>query len=237
MTYMSILVKGVSKKFKGKGKVIRALKEVNLEVGEGEIFALLGPNGSGKTTLINVLLTLLTPDQGEVRIFGKDPFSNREVFQHLNFIPADRPYPSLKVEEFMSCYARLYSTTKARAEFLLKKLELGRLRKAACWTLSTGEMTCLMLAKALLNEPKLLLIDEPTLGLDPRMKRVIERVLIELNRGGVTIFFATHDMPEAQRLSTEIAFMRDGIILGIERKEKVVKRYGNVENYWLELGG
>ena len=233
---MAVRLKNVGKKFKSGGKVIWALRGVNLAVELGEIFGLLGPTGSGKTTLIDIILALLIPDEGEVRIFGKNPFIRKEVFRDLNFIPANRPFPNLKVEQFLNCYARFYSAPVGRPKLLLKELGLERLSRAVCWTLSTGEMTCVMLAKALLNSPRLLLLDEPMLGLDPKMRRMIEKILIDLNRKGMTIFFATHDTHTTEKLATKVAFIKDGKILDVGSKEGIVGKFGSIEKYWLKLG-
>jgi ABC-2 type transport system ATP-binding protein len=232
----AIKLVNVNKKFKTKGKLIWALKNVNLEISKGEIFGLLGPNGAGKTTLINIILTILIPDGGRVEIFGKNPFSEKEILRRVNFVPMERPYSHLSVKDFLTCYAKLYKVNLKRVEFLLNLLRLKPLEKKECWMLSTGELSRVALAKALLNKPDLLILDEPTFGLDPKTKKEVRNLLKRLKRGGVTIFFASHDVTEVERLATRVAFIKEGKILDVRKKREIVEKFGSVEKYWLRLG-
>jgi ABC-2 type transport system ATP-binding protein len=232
----AIELENISKKFKTKGKVIWALKKVNLEINKGEIFGLLGPNGAGKTTLINIILTILIPDEGRVKIFGRNPFVDKEILQEVNFVPMERPYSHLSVKDFLTCYARLYRVNLKEVEYLLRKLRLKSLEKKECWMLSTGELSRVALAKALLNKPSLLILDEPTFGLDPKAKEEVRTLLKRLNRNCVTIFFASHDVMEVERLATRIAFIREGEILDVRKKKEIIEKFRSVEKYWLRLG-
>jgi len=233
---LALKAKQISKRFKRKGETIWALRNVSIDVRKGEVFCLLGPNGAGKTTLINIFLSLLIPDEGGVRILGKDPFIEKEVLQHVNFVPLERAESHLKVEEFLLCYAKLYDVDLDRVKLLLKELKLEKFKRYTCWTLSTGEKSRVSLAKALLNAPAILFLDEPMFGLDPKARNEIREILKGLNREGTTIFFASHDMMEVQRLASRIAFIKDGKILEVEEKGRIVKQFGNVERYWLRLG-
>ncbi|MEM5794359.1 MAG: ABC transporter ATP-binding protein [Candidatus Aenigmatarchaeota archaeon] len=228
-------IRDLYKTFKGEESF--SLKNINLEVEEGEFFALLGPNGSGKTTLINILLTIIIPDKGEIKILGKNPFKDKEILQIVNYVPAEKPSSHLKVKDFLNCYAKLYGVEQRRVEKILKDFRISYLRESEGWELSTGELSKVALAKALLNKPKVLILDEPTFGLDPKTKREIHTFLKELNRNGTTIFFASHDMVEVERLANKIAFIKDGKILEVEEKSKLLKKYKTLENYWLRLGG
>jgi len=212
------------------------LKNVNFEVKEGEIFALLGPNGSGKTTLIHIILTITIPEKGEVKIFNKNPFKEKEVLRLVNYVPAEKPSSDLKVKDFLNCYAKLYDVEVGKVKKLLKDFKLFKLRENSCWTLSTGELSKLSLAKALLNEPKILILDEPTFGLDPKTKKEIHSYLLKLNKKGVTIFFATHDMNEVEKLADRVAFIKKGRILNIEKKSKILEKYKSLEEYWMRFG-
>jgi ABC-2 type transport system ATP-binding protein len=232
---LALRTKGISKSFREKGRVVQALRNVSLEVEDGAMFALLGPNGSGKTTLVRIVLTLLIPDRGEVRIFGRDPFKQRSVLGEVNFVPAEKPHPHLSVESFMLSYAKLYEVDESRARALIEEFKLEGLARKPCWTLSTGEASKLSLAKALLNHPRLLLLDEPMAGLDPKAREEIRKRLVGLNREGITIFFTTHDMLEVERLAGRIAFIKQGKVLDVREKQEIVRRFGSVESYWMRL--
>jgi len=229
---LAIEIENLYKTFKGSF----SLSNVNLEVEKGEFFALLGPNGSGKTTLIHTILTILIPDRGSVRILGKDPFKEKEVLQLVNYVPAEKPSSHLKVKDFLNCYARLYGASSRRVEKLLRDLKITYLKESEGWMLSTGEISKVALAKALLNEPKILILDEPTFGLDPKTKKEIHSYLQKLNKKGTTIFFASHDMVEVERLEKRIAFIKNGKILNVEEKNKILRKFKSLENYWLRLG-
>lgn len=233
---LALRVEHLSKKFKQKGRIIWAVKDFNLEVWEREIFALLGPNGAGKTTFINLILTILLPDEGRVEIFGENPFVRKEVLQEVNFVPMERPTSLLTVKNFLVCYARLYGATEEKVEILLKELGLQELKEKVCWSLSTGESSKLLLAKSLLNQPKLLILDEPMFGLDPKARSEIRGLLQKLNEAGTTILFASHDVVEVERLASRIAFIKEGRIMDTRRKDEVVEEFGSVERYWLKLG-
>ncbi|MEM5829213.1 MAG: ABC transporter ATP-binding protein [Candidatus Aenigmatarchaeota archaeon] len=230
----AIEVKGLYKTFREEKTF--SLKNINLEVGFGEFFALLGPNGSGKTTLINIILTILIPDKGKVRILGRNPFKDKDILQLINYVPVEKPSSHLKVKSFLNCYAGLYGIEQQKIEKVLDLLKISYLKEREMWKLSTGELSKIALAKALLNEPEVLILDEPTFGLDPKTKREIHTLLQKLNRSGTTIFFASHDMVEVERLANKIAFIKDGKILEIEEKSELLKKYKTLENYWLRLG-
>jgi len=154
----------------------------------------------------------------------------------LNYVPAEKPSSHLKVKDFLSCYARLYGTSSRRVEKLLTDLKITYLKESEGWVLSTGEVSKVALAKALLNEPKILILDEPTFGLDPKTKKEIHSYLQKLNKNGTTIFFASHDMVEVERLAKRIAFIKNGKILNVEEKDKILRKFKSLENYWLRLG-
>jgi ABC-2 type transport system ATP-binding protein len=197
-----------------------ALRGASLEVPRGAIFGLLGPNGAGKTTLLSILATLVTPDGGTARILGLDVVREaREVRKRLNMASGNASFVwSLRPAEVLTFYGRLYGlhgrALHARVEALIELTELGPHRKTEYNELSTGLKQRLAFAKALLNEPEVLFLDEPTLGLDPDVSVRIRAQVAKLRREkGTTIILTTHYMREAEELCDEIAFIKGGRIL------------------------
>jgi ABC-2 type transport system ATP-binding protein len=197
-----------------------ALRGASLEVPRGAIFGLLGPNGAGKTTLLSILATLLIPDGGTARILGMDVVREaREVRRRLNMASGNASFVwSLRPAEVLDFYGRLYGlhgrALRMRVEALIEVCELGPHRKTQYNELSTGLKQRLAFAKALLNEPEVLFLDEPTLGLDPDVSVRIRAQVARLRREkGTTIILTTHYMREAEELCDEIAFIKGGRIL------------------------
>src|SRR5687767_2053541 len=197
-----------------------ALRGASLEVPRGAIFGLLGPNGAGKTTLLSILATLLIPDGGTARILGMDVVREaREVRRRLNMASGNASFVwSLRPAEVLDFYGRLYGlhgrALRMRVEALIEVSELGPHRKTQYNELSTGLKQRLAFAKALLNEPEVLFLDEPTLGLDPDVSVRIRAQVARLRREkGTTIILTTHYMREAEELCDEIAFIKGGRIL------------------------
>jgi ABC-2 type transport system ATP-binding protein len=197
-----------------------ALRGVSLSVSRGMIFGLLGPNGAGKTTLLSTMATLLEPDQGTVKILGHD--AGREavlVRRRLNMASGNASFVwSMHVSEIVAFYGRLYGLAGAglrrRVETILEFCELTPYQHMSYQELSTGLKQRLALAKALVNEPELLFLDEPTLGLDPDVAARIRRRVADLCRErGMTIVLTTHYMREAEELCDKIAFIKRGQIL------------------------
>ena len=201
-------------------RVTHALRGVTLDVPRGSIFGLLGPNGAGKTTLLSIMATLLLPDSGSVRVLGHDAVREAAVIRRrLNMSTGNASFLwSLRTEEIIAFYARLYglagSSLRRRVDELVELCELGEYRRAMYNELSTGIKQRLALAKSLVNDPELLFLDEPTLGLDPDVSvRVRERVAALRRQRGMTILLTTHYMREAEELCDEIAFIKAGLIL------------------------
>jgi ABC-2 type transport system ATP-binding protein len=201
-------------------RVTHALRGVTLHVPRGAIFGLLGPNGAGKTTLLSILTTLLTPDAGTVTVLGHDAVRDAgAIRRRLNMATGNASFLwSLRTEEIVAFYARLYGLSGAilrrRVDELIALCELGDYRRALYNELSTGIKQRLALAKSLVNDPELLFLDEPTLGLDPDVSvRVRERIAALRRERGVTIVLTTHYMREAEQLCDEIAFIKSGLIL------------------------
>jgi ABC-2 type transport system ATP-binding protein len=197
-----------------------ALRGASLTVERGSIFGLLGPNGAGKTTLLSILATLLVPDGGEARVLGLDVRRDATLLRHRINMASGRPsfLWSLRVEEIIAFYARLYGLAgperRRRVDGLITQYELEPYRHAQYNELSTGLKQRVALAKALVNEPELLFLDEPTLGLDPDVSVRVRRHIADLRRErGVTIVLTTHYMREAEELCDEIGFIKAGRIL------------------------
>lgn len=233
-----IEVKGISKCFKEKGKKFWALREVNLSIREGTIFSLLGPNGAGKSTLLNIMTNVLSATEGEVRVLGKDVSKNIEVLEKIGFMSGDSYFHwSLNARDILNFYGRLYGVgkkvRKRRIEELIKKFDLEKVSRKKFEILSTGERIRLVLAKALIHKPKILLLDEPTTGLDPEMARRVRKLIKRLNKKGVTVVLTSHNMREVEELSDEVGFIYEGRVVDLGTVEKVkMKHFSNYDVYF-----
>jgi ABC-2 type transport system ATP-binding protein len=228
----AISIKGIHKTYPAnrRGKAVHALKGIDLEVEQGTIFCILGPNGAGKTTLISILTTLLFPDEGSGTIYGFDLLRQRNRIREIvNVTSGNANFTdSFSVVENLNYYAMLYGISKAlrkaKIEALLEMFELGPFRHIPFNQLSTGLKQRLALSKSLINDPQILFLDEPTIGLDPQISESIRRELKEINRReGITIMLTTHQMDEAEFLSDRIIFLRQGEIIA-EGKGEELKR-------------
>ncbi|MBI4738537.1 ABC transporter ATP-binding protein [Candidatus Woesearchaeota archaeon] len=227
-----IIVSHVNKTFRTKTQDIKALQNVSFEVEQGEIFGLLGPNGAGKSTLINIMLNLLTPTDGSVLILGEKP--GPRVLSRINVVAGGSEFHwALTPRDILSFYARIYQVTnfKERIAQLASLLKIHHLLDRKFSWLSTGERLRVAFAKAMLNRPKLLLMDEPTLGLDPGIAKDVRAEIQRLNRDtGMTILLTSHYMHEVEQLCNRIAFISKGKIVDIgEVKEVKLKHFGTYE--------
>ncbi len=204
-----IEVKNFSKSF-GKKKVI---EDLSFEVYEGEIFAFLGANGSGKTTTIRSLLGIYGPDSGELLINGEK--YNTGMSSLIGYLPEERGlYTSSRVLETMIYLGQLRGLTadeaRNRARDYLSRVELADKENVEIKKLSSGQQQKIQLGVTIINRPKLLILDEPTKGLDPVNRKLLLDVLLELNKEGSTIIFSTHQMEEAERIANRILMIKDG---------------------------
>jgi len=222
----------------------QALQGVSLTINQGEIFGVLGPNGAGKTTLLNMVSTLLLPDAGDILILGDSVLNSPEkIRRHINLCSGNANFPwSLTVRENLRFYAMLYGlkgrAREAKIDALIESFSLNPYADRRFDEVSTGTKQRMALAKALLNDPPVLLLDEPTVGLDPDIaQRVREYILNYQRKSGCTLVLTTHYMPEAQMLCQRIAFIREGNILALgtpeELKAKVQAK--DMEGVFLEL--
>jgi ABC-2 type transport system ATP-binding protein len=219
-----------------------AVDHIGFQVAPGETVGLLGGNGAGKTTTISMMLGLLKPSSGEVRVLGADMVRHRyKVLHRINFSSpyVDLPH-RLTVRENLIVYAHLYglSLPKTRIRRLIEGLSLEELEKRRIGSLSAGQKTRVALAKALLNEPEVLLLDEPTASLDPDtadwVRSYLERYRME---SGAAILLASHNMGEVERLCSMVLMMRGGRIVDRGTPAGLVQRYGRqtLEEVFLDI--
>lgn len=221
-----VLVRRLCKSYNG----VQALSDLNLTLNKGEILGLLGSNGAGKTTAIHILCGLLTPSSGEVSIFGLSPLTKRhEIAPRINFSSAYVHMPSnLKVIENMTLFARLYNVAQSRQkiQYLLELLGMASLQNRLTGALSSGERTRLNLARALLNDPELLLLDEPTASLDPEMGAHVGKILKNIRKERrIGIVYTSHNMPEVQKLCDRILFLHKGRAIAEGKPEEVLAQF------------
>jgi ABC-2 type transport system ATP-binding protein len=219
-----------------------AVDGVCFTVARGVTAALLGGNGAGKTTTLSILLGLLLPTSGRVEVLGEDMLRHRyRVLPRMNFSSpfVDLPH-RLTVRQNLLIYARLYGLPdrRERIESLARDLQISAFLERPAGKLSAGQKTRVALAKALLNEPELLLLDEPTASLDPDTGDWVRRYLEEWRaRTGATILMASHNMSEVERLCSEVLMMKEGRIVDRGSPQELIARYGrtNLEEVFLHI--
>ena len=219
-----------------------AVRGVSFKIKDNEILGLLGPNGSGKTTTIGMMLGLLKPSNGEIIIDGKKIEDNRiEILKKINFISPYVELPKkLTVKQNLIVYGKLYSVPdiKKRIEYLSEKLRLEDLLNRITGELSSGQKNRVSLAKALINNPKVLLLDEPTASLDPEIGDFVRTFLENYKKEKkISILLASHNMNEVTRLCKSILMMKDGIIIDSGSPEELINKHGrqNLEEVFLKL--
>jgi ABC-2 type transport system ATP-binding protein len=218
-----ISVKNVRKDFKEN----TALKNLSFEVAEGEIFGFLGPSGAGKTTTVKLLTAQLRQNTGEIKVFGKDVYENKnEIFKNTGVLSDNSGvYERLSVLDNLMLFARINDIPKSNVENILEKIVMKDSIKKEAKKLSRGMKQRLMIARAVLHKPKLLFLDEPTASLDPGTTLEIHKLLRALNEEGTTIFLTTHNMEEADKLCDRVAFLNSGEIVEIGNPEALKLKY------------
>ncbi|WP_454062005.1 ABC transporter ATP-binding protein [Candidatus Nitrospira salsa] len=219
-----------------------AVDNISFDIQAGEILGVLGPNGAGKTTTIHMLLGLITPTSGSIRIFGKDLTTHREsILRDVNFSSTYISMPfSLTVEENLKVIARLYGLKDIpqKIDAIIKQLDMQEIQDKLTRKLSSGQMSRLTLAKAILTEPKLLLLDEPTASLDPDITHKIKAFLKEYRRSeNLSILYTSHNMREMEEMSDRIIFLQRGKIVAEGTAQDIVSRFGqkDLEDVFLKL--
>ena len=195
-----------------------AVDKVSFGIERGEIVGMLGPNGAGKTTTIHMILGLITPGAGRISIFGKSMADSREeILQQMNFTSPYVAFPfRLTVLENLKVFARMYGVPnpRERIDALLEQFGIAKLRDKAISRLSSGENTRVGLCKAFMNDPRLLLLDEPTAYLDPEIAWQVKNILLEAQRErGTTILYTSHNMDEVERMCNRIIFLHRGKVI------------------------
>ena len=217
----AIEVKNLTKVY---GNII-AVDNVTFFVEEGEIFSLLGPNGAGKTTTVEIIEGIRNADKGEVKIFGKN--LNDEIKEKMGILPQEfQSMERLNVKETLEYFASFYRKSVDIDE-LIEMVGLKEKEKELYKNLSGGQKRLLGVAMALVNDPSLIFLDEPTTGLDPKARRNIWNVIMEMKEKGKTIFLTTHYMEEAEYLADKVAIMHRGKIVAMDEPYRLIEKYGS----------
>ena len=233
-----IVVKNLSKNYSNKA----AVKNINFKISKNEILGLLGPNGCGKTTTIAMMLGLLKPTNGIVLIDGEDIEKNRiQLLHKMNFISPYIELPKkLTVKENLIVYGKLYGVKKVllRIDYLSEKLRLTEFLNKKTGELSSGQKNRVSLAKALINDPKILFLDEPTASLDPETGDFVRTFIEKLSKEReMSILLASHNMDEVKRLCKNVLMMKDGLLIDRGTPNELIKKHGkiNLEEVFLKL--
>ena len=234
----SIEVINLSKTYKSK----EAVSNINFKINENEIVGLLGPNGCGKTTTIGMILGLLKPTSGKILINGMDIEKNKfSLLRKMNFISPYIELPKkLKVKQNLIVYGKLYNIQNLgkRIDYLSNKLRLDSLLDKVTGELSSGQKNRVSLAKALINDPSVLLLDEPTASLDPETGDFVRTFLESYKKEKkISVLLASHNMDEVKRLCNSVLMMKDGTIIDSGTPDALIKKHGrkNLEEVFLEL--
>jgi ABC-2 type transport system ATP-binding protein len=228
----AIQVQNLSRDYNG----LRAVDNISFSVEAGEIFGFLGPNGAGKTTTIKMLTGQLRPTSGSARVAGCDVVEERQqlkpkigvVFEYQNI------YERLSARDNLTFAARLYGVKRERVDQILAQVGLADRARDKVKNYSNGMKQRLLVARALLHEPEILFLDEPTRGLDPNVARDIRAFVASLARQGVTVFLTTHYMEEADQLSDRVAILDQGRIVALDNPEQLKAAHGGGERTTLE---
>ena len=240
MNKISIEIKNLSKRYNN----IQAVKNINFKIGKGSIVGLLGPNGCGKTTTIGMMLGLIKPSSGAVFINDQNIESEKnrtKILEKMNFISPYVELPKkLTVEENLKVYGKMYGVNNLQDKIsdLMKQLNLSEFKKRKTGELSSGQKNRVSLAKALINEPEILLLDEPTASLDPDVGDYIRTYLEDFaSKKGATILLASHNMNEVERLCNEVMMMKNGNIIDKGTCSSLINKHGrkNLEETFLKI--
>ncbi len=239
---LAVKAERIYKYFKSDLEKKEVLKHVSLNIEEGDIHGILGPNGAGKTTLISILSTLTIPDGGKVEVFGIDALKYPNRVKNIVNVSSGNPnFPwSLTVYENLRYFSMLYGLKNKEKAInnVIDILELAPFRNSRFDSLSTGTKQRLSLAKALLNEPRLLFLDEPTVGLDPDMAIKIRKLIKRIHEEkGITIVLTTHYMKEAEQLCGRIAFIKKGEVIANAPPDELKRQMKLGEAITIEYDG
>ena len=225
----AVAIRQISKTFLRHGQAVHALRDVSLEIEPGEFFGLLGPNGAGKTTLISCMAGLCQPDAGELRILGHDTRSDyRRARRGLGVVPQELVFdPFFSVREILRLQSGYFGMTRNDAwiDELLAELDLTDKADHSMRNLSGGMKRRVLVAQALVHRPPVIILDEPTAGVDVALRQGLWRFIRRLNRDGHTIILTTHYLEEAEALCGRLALMQSGEIRALEQTEALIRRF------------
>lgn len=206
-----------------------ALNDISFQIREGEIFGFLGPSGSGKTTMINILTGQLGPDAGRTTLLGKDSQTLKPLDLEQIGLVTDTSgyYEKLSLYKNLLFFAKMYGASHQQVDTILEQVGLADSKQTLTENLSTGMRQRMLLARALINSPKVLFLDEPTSGLDPTTSKKIHQLLLELKSKGTTIFLTTHDMHEATLLCDELALLSKGQLVEQGKPAIIMQKYND----------
>ncbi len=238
-----IEIKNLTKTYKAldfwKHDTYNAVKDICLEIKEGEVFGLLGLNGAGKTTLMKVILGLLYPTSGSVTIFGSS-IENRDVRKRIGYLSELPYFPKyLKTHEILDYFADVFeipvNKKRGKIEKILEMVGLADKKNIKIKNLSKGMQGRLGLAQALLNDPDLLLLDEPMSGLDPVGYKETRDIIIGLNKRGKTVFFNSHILSEVEKICDRVAVLHKGKLADVQPLTAIKKKFKNLEDYFVSI--
>jgi ABC-2 type transport system ATP-binding protein len=218
---------------------LRAVDDISFDVEPGEVFGFLGPNGAGKTTTIRMLTGQLRPTTGTARVAGCDVVSQRDALKPQIGVVFEYPniYERLSALDNLHFTARLYGVPRGRVREVLAQVGLADRAKERTKQYSSGMKQRLLIARALLPQPKVLFLDEPTRGLDPNMARGIRAIVADLARQGVTVFLTTHYMEEADQLCGRVAILDQGRIVALDAPARLKAAGETLEDVFVRLTG
>ncbi len=207
---------------------INALRGVSLRIPEGAIHGLLGPNGAGKTTLFRILTGQIKPDRGRVVVAGVDVVGNAPALRRMIGVLFDTQnlYPRLSVRENLVLFAALYGVSHQRVDDLIRRFDLASRARSRVETLSHGMRQKVLLARAMLHDPDVLFLDEPTTGLDPNWSLSVQELISDVRKDGVTVVIATHQMETADALCDVVSIIDGGVIVASDTPSALKRRFG-----------
>ncbi|MDD3304902.1 MAG: ABC transporter ATP-binding protein [Bacilli bacterium] len=200
----------------------RGINNINLQVFDGEMFGFIGPNGAGKSTFIRTMLNFLFPTAGEIKIFGMDAVTDSSIIkENIGYVPSEvNYYDYMRVIDLLNFAASFHQNVDlGRIDYLCKKFNLDKTRKIS--ELSFGNKKKVSIVQALLHKPKLLILDEPTNGLDPLMQKELFNTLKEAKKEGTTVFLSSHNLSEVERHCDRVGIIKEGIIVDIKDVSKI----------------
>lgn len=240
MTSFAMEINNLTKTFAVKrSKPIIAVSNVTLKVKQGEIYGFLGPNGAGKTTTVRCALGLLPSDTGQIKILGQIPGDRKQTFRNIGFCSDRFSLPEeLTPKEHLVFVGRVCGLDKSesekRADKWIEKLDLKEAANRKSGHLSLGTKQRVTIAQALVHQPKLVLLDEPTSGLDPIAQGRLRELLLDLAKGGTTIFFNSHQLSQVEKICTRVGILSKGKLVREDSLETLA-RAGGVEQFFIEV--